>query len=445
MCGKDAAGTSASKRVASRRLRMIVRCVYVTNVLLAVFVVFLISGGCADPLGVFNSRQTAVPSVTPTTAAEAKPLASEPVTDPDVARQVDEYLAVMRRMHTTKQEPVSGMKRNLTVGAENESKEQKTITGDVAGAVPGEAVVATTNTPLSTVEPVVSEDRAASPPSRPTAPAAPVLLSVRVDEPDTGALPANDDVTTGVSNQALDVRAEPKRKTVEEYLADLERRSSQPGGEDAAWRWLMIRTALEGEPPPAKMLERLPGAQRAALSELFDLACAVRGVMRDPASSADDAMDSARRLERALGEFADLRIARLELCTRVLTFGVFETMPAEQFVAGKANQTILYCEVGNFASEVDGEGKYRSRFASRVEVLTPTGQSVFSHEEPLIEDRCRRRRTDFFIAQRITLPATLPPGDYTLKVTLEDKLANRVNESSIPLTLRSASSLARNE
>lgn len=413
------------------------------------------AGGCAEPLGIFGPKRAVAPKQDASASTDtAKSQASEPAGDADVAQKVDEYLAAVRRMHEPKPDSAT-MPGAPTQGA---AAPESNVARASVDAGSSDAARSTAGPPSAASNAALATVDAAAPASAKrdanrvdasvgrSNPAPPVVLSVSVGAAhDADPTPTRDDAATGVSNQALDVRAEQRRKTVEEYLTDLERQASQPGGEQAAWQCLMIRAALDDRPPTAQMLERLPGAQRAALSNLFDLACAVRGVLRDPTSSADGAVDCAQRLERTLSELADLRVARVELCTRVMTFGVFEPMSAEQFVAGKANQTILYCEVENFASEVDGEGSYRSRFSSRVEVLTPTGQSMFSQEEPNIEDRCRRRRTDFFIAQRITLPATLPPGDYLLKVTLEDKLANRVNESSVPLTLRSASSLAKSD
>ena len=67
---------------------------------------------------------------------------------------------------------------------------------------------------------------------------------------------------------------------------------------------------------------------------------------------------------------------------------------------------------------------------------------MWRHEEPEIVDRCRRRRKDFFIAQRIALPPTLSAGDYVLKVLVEDKLTGRADEATYPIVLVSPVSLA---
>jgi hypothetical protein len=52
-------------------------------------------------------------------------------------------------------------------------------------------------------------------------------------------------------------------------------------------------------------------------------------------------------------------------------------------------------------------------------------------------DRCRNRRRDFFIADKLTVPAKLGAGNYVLKVTITDEQAQRVGEASMRLQVRS--------
>ena len=68
---------------------------------------------------------------------------------------------------------------------------------------------------------------------------------------------------------------------------------------------------------------------------------------------------------------------------------------------------------------------------------------MWHYEEPDIEDLCRQRRMDFFIAQRVALPPTLPAGEYVLKVLVEDKLSGRAHEAVYPLTISSGFSAAK--
>ena len=77
----------------------------------------------------------------------------------------------------------------------------------------------------------------------------------------------------------------------------------------------------------------------------------------------------------------------------------------------------MYSEIANLRAEKTAEGLFQTRLGTRLEVLTADGKSVWQREELEIVDTCRRRRSDFFIAQRVTLPPTLPAGDYVLRAS----------------------------
>jgi len=89
-------------------------------------------------------------------------------------------------------------------------------------------------------------------------------------------------------------------------------------------------------------------------------------------------------------------------------------------------------------------GRFQTVLGTRLEVLSEQGQSMWQHEEREIVDLCRRRRTDFFLAQRITIPPTLPAGPYVLKVLIEDKLSNLANEATHRFTVHTPTSVAIN-
>ena len=67
---------------------------------------------------------------------------------------------------------------------------------------------------------------------------------------------------------------------------------------------------------------------------------------------------------------------------------------------------------------------------------------MWVREEPEVEDVCRRRRADFFLAQRVSFPPTLPAGDYVLKVTITDKLSGLVGGADCLFTVQAPISVA---
>lgn len=279
-----------------------------------------------------------------------------------------------------------------------------------------------------------------------SAPALPVIKVVRVARPDeptashTGAsLPPSE-----VSNQPVDATPSTARLSISEYLEQLSSEECGLSPVDRAWQGSLIGLALGDAAQSADLSAELAPNQRELLTVTADAIRAARTAMLDPTTGANAALAAAEHLQDILSPLADLSIPTTALCRRVLTFGVYEAMPADQFIAGRVNHTILYCEVRNFASQPE-DGAFVSRFESRVELLTPDGRSVWEQPPANIEDRCTRRRSDFFIAHRLTLPPTIPAGEYVLKVELHDKLAGKMNESATPLTLLGGPSLARDE
>ncbi len=145
----------------------------------------------------------------------------------------------------------------------------------------------------------------------------------------------------------------------------------------------------------------------------------------------------ARRIKEAVAALEDqapLEIADLRLCRKVNGFANFEPLDASSCKAGQP--LIVYCEVAGLRSRPVGDA-FHSRLSSRVELLVRDGgKPVWSQVLGTAEDQCRRRRRDYFVNYRITLPDDLPPGDYDLRLTQTDEIAARSATSGIKLTIR---------
>ena len=55
-----------------------------------------------------------------------------------------------------------------------------------------------------------------------------------------------------------------------------------------------------------------------------------------------------------------------------------------------------------------------------------------------VVDICLNKRTDFFFNRLVQLPRAINPGDYVLKVTVEDKVKSRIDEASLLLEIKPA-------
>ena len=178
---------------------------------------------------------------------------------------------------------------------------------------------------------------------------------------------------------------------------------------------------------------------------LINVSIAVRDTLRNPSINSENVLSKVDELRHLIAEHSDPLISTVALCRKVVTYGVYEEMNQEDLIAGRITQTIVYSEIENFSSESTSDGLYETRLGTRLELLSADGQSVWHKEEPEIVDRCRRKREDFFIAQRVTFPQTLQAGRYVLKVMVEDKLSGRVSEAIHPIEINAPTSIARNQ
>ncbi|MCH7700565.1 MAG: hypothetical protein IID37_02645 [Planctomycetes bacterium] len=251
-----------------------------------------------------------------------------------------------------------------------------------------------------------------------------------------------DSMATGTANMALEAAAASKGLPIDDYVKWLEARvAKSPQDIDARWRLAFQQLALGRS---RNVVEAIAGADEATaerMQQVFDLIAALRHAAEDPANGSTKALATLDVLRLRLADQADLRVPTVEFCTRVAAFGVYDALPDAQLLPFQSNRVIVYLEVDNFSSRHIEDQPWRTVLASRMEVLTADGQSLWTHSEPEIEDLSQRRRRDFFLAQLITLPPSLGPGNYVFKVSVEDVQAAKVAEAVRPFTIRERSSL----
>jgi hypothetical protein len=131
-----------------------------------------------------------------------------------------------------------------------------------------------------------------------------------------------------------------------------------------------------------------------------------------------------------------ITIRSIELCEKVLGFGVYDPFPNHTFVAGREQKMIVYVELDHFQSAPRAEGDgYEVRLRQELELYESNGFEVWSHEPVQIVDVSRNQRRDFFVVQLVTLPAQLALGEYRLKVRVYDENAGTRDETTIPITM----------
>ena len=129
---------------------------------------------------------------------------------------------------------------------------------------------------------------------------------------------------------------------------------------------------------------------------------------------------------------SDLRVANVSLCFRVDGFGNYE--PVTHFTANREYPLILYCEIENFSSHLNGNKYWETNLTQECLLYNANGQRIWEDKRTAIADTCRNRRRDFFVVKMIRIPP-LMAGQYSLKVTITDPASNRGTQATLPIQI----------
>jgi hypothetical protein len=242
-------------------------------------------------------------------------------------------------------------------------------------------------------------------------------------------------VENRTTNQPMVADVADEEAILDRVFTDLRKSAGKNGGVAEFWRLMLAGLAFERQVDVDRSATSIPTDARQLIGAVSEVVEESRRLSRNPMLLGNDALKSVRNLNQIVAEKADPEVPIVRLCREVITFGVYEELDSALLVAGEPLHAIVYTEVTNFRSERQNDQKFRTILATHLELMTKNGETVWQREEPEIVDHCRQRRRDFFIAQRIQLPATIAPGDYVLKVLVEDKLSGRANEGVLDLTL----------
>ncbi|MHC4234265.1 MAG: hypothetical protein ACYSUQ_04035 [Planctomycetota bacterium] len=405
-------------------------------------VLLIALAGCSDlagwPTKQSPRRVVAKPQPAPPTIASSQSAEGETHPgDPHREETIDQVLAFVDRLGQTA-EPEANSDAQEQATAAPESGSDRGLQSPRPG--PGDWSAARVNRPLDVN---VASDQVSDPaPPQDTPPlAAPVIESVFIPTARGVDLAEADPQTKRTTNSPLSATDPPMgRISVEQWIEALtERTGEHPEDTLAQWELRLLQLAVGDDQAARTPPADTTGEYGALLGKLIDTVIATREALLNPVTASDAALETVEALQTTLQEQSDLRIPTVALCTRVQTFGVYEEMAGDAFVANRANRAIVYLEIGNFMSEQTSDGHHRTVLSDDLEVLTPDGRSVWRHEEPSIVDVSRQRRHDFFLAQMITLPGTLGPGEYVLKVSVQDELSGKSNQAIHRFSILSSS------
>ena len=179
---------------------------------------------------------------------------------------------------------------------------------------------------------------------------------------------------------------------------------------------------------------------------------AVRDLVRQLAvdsQAAGDRAALARLLERqadrlsAQSSGGGLALGTVALCQRVESYGRFTPFAANRFLAGRPIAMIVYTEVENFAQTPSGatsDETYTVEMGQELDLYLDNGGMLqWRQPELVVRDVSKSKRRDYYLVQRIELPANLSVGKYNLKVIVRDKSAaggrGAEAETNIPIQI----------
>lgn len=219
-------------------------------------------------------------------------------------------------------------------------------------------------------------------------------------------------------------------------LTDLARTSDDPGR--------AVATLAGMESMSVETLKGLRDEGVLSDSELSTLS-AVREMFDGVVSSGEIASpeevgDLLTRLKDDLDLASGIRVSRALLCMRVDGFGKYEPFGSNEFVAGRAQEVIVYVEVDRFAQREltgnDGQPRFEVEMSQRLELYHVADDlNTWNRAAEIDRSVSRNRVRDYYLINKITLPANLGVGRYHLKVVMRDLVGERIGESIIPIRM----------
>jgi hypothetical protein len=199
----------------------------------------------------------------------------------------------------------------------------------------------------------------------------------------------------------------------------------------------LLQFLLDEQVPDLSSIAPLPAEDRELLTTLLDGLTNFRNGLRADANSLQSKkVAPLLELSDRLRSQGELSIPTAALCRSVQRFGVFDPMDPARFIANrKDNDAVLYCEVANFSSQLNDSKMWETKLKQEAVLYSESGLAVWSDKSDTVVEQSRNRLHDFFITDKIRLPASLPVGRYLMKMTITDLHASRVAESTVPVQI----------
>ena len=405
------------------------RSIVVTAVTLAAL---LAAGGC-DPAS--TQTTTAGPEASFTTAEQLDAVPNNS-TDQSLLSQAqqDVDFFLNQRQATTSDdnnEPATGQTELSTARAQQEDADPP---AQIAAIQWNEPARQTDATPAGNAASLRKLDPQADPAdSRHASPEPQNPGPVVVNE--TLARPEQSPIDRPTTADALHI--DRSRKLIVDLSGSLYRDAERS---DAPMRELMLIAATALVSPDrslnAQGISSLTQEDRDTLNAMQDFFAALGSRLGSAESNEAVVRELTAQLQQALDRRPPFGITTATLCTGVRGFGNYDEFPKLSFLAHREQQTIVYVELENFASELNANSEWVTELAQELVIYSShDGIAVWSETWQSVVDVTRNKRQDFFTVQLVTLPEALSVGRYHLKIRIRDEATGAMAERSIPFEM----------
>jgi len=144
-------------------------------------------------------------------------------------------------------------------------------------------------------------------------------------------------------------------------------------------------------------------------------------------------MNSQRAATDQLAAVSNLDVKTLAFCTDVQGYGVITKFSNNTFQPDQ--DLLLYCELENVAADEVKDG-FETQLQGSYEIIDPNGRRIADQLLPMEKEICKNHRRDYFIVYRIYTPMQIGPGNYQLRLTVEDMKAKKFGQASLDFQIQ---------
>jgi hypothetical protein len=196
---------------------------------------------------------------------------------------------------------------------------------------------------------------------------------------------------------------------------------------------LMLEDLTSDESSGENLAQTLEPASENSIYNTLKAIYEAEGAQDDPGKSLTEELKNQQDAIRDLANHSNLKVLSLAFCTAVDGFGMITKFPTYTFRADQ--KALLYCELEDFVSIRISDG-YETKLRGYYEIVNADGKIIERYAVPEDVDTCSNRRSDFYIAYLMQMPQDIPPGDYQLRLVIEDVHGEKTGRSKIDFRIK---------